>query len=388
MANISRQEAFMKAIADMDKNMKKQYSDEESVVRIFGDSPTKVETISTGSLVLDSILGGGFPKGRIIEIFGPEASGKTSVALTAAGNVQQAGGTVAFIDLENALDPRYAKKLGVNVKDMALSQPSSAEEALDLILMMAESGAVDLIVVDSIAAMVPKAELEGTMQDQTMAALARLLSRATSKLVKPAAKNGCTVIFINQLREKVGFVMGNPEITPGGKAMKFYASQRIRVARVGSIKEGSVDIGNEVKLKVIKNKVAPPFREGKTILTFGRGINVAAELAEVGPEIGAIEKPTKVSWVDATIADPETGKMYDPETKTGGYKFAKSKADAIRAMETDPELFDRISTKMYEILSQDDFDIEVEDNDLPGDDLTDEDAIDYDPETGEVIEKN
>lgn len=379
MAQLSKQEAFMKAIADIDKNMKKEYGeDDDSVVRIFGDSQTKVDTISTGSLVLDSKLGGGFPKGRIIEIFGPEGSGKTSVALTAAGNVQQEGGTVAFIDLENALDPRYATKLGVNVRDMAISQPSSAEEALDLIQMMAESGMVDLIVVDSIAAMVPKAELEGTMQDQTMAALARLLSRATSKLVKPAAKNGCTVVFINQLREKVGFVMGNPEITPGGKAMKFYASQRIRVARSGSVKEGNVEIGNEIKLKVIKNKIAPPFREGKTVLTFGRGINVAAELAEVGPEIGAIEKPSNVSWVDSTIPDPETGERYNPETKKGGYKFGKSKASAIQAMEEDPELFDRISKRMYAILSNDDYDEELE--------VDTEDEVNYDPETGEVIE--
>lgn len=374
MANLSKSDAFKKAIEDMNKHISKMYKEDDTVVSLFGDRQQKVETISTGSLVLDTILGGGFPRGRIIELFGPEASGKTSFALTASGNVQREGGNVAFIDLEHALNPAHAVKLGVDIESIALSQPSHAEEALDLILMMAESGMVDLIVVDSIAAMIPQAELEGNMQDQTMALVARLLSRQLKKIAQAASKSGSTVLFINQIREKVGVMMGSPEMTPGGKAMKYTASQRIRISRTGSVTEGKEAVGNHIKLKVTKNKIAPPFKEGETVLSFQHGIDVASELAEIGPRHGAIEKPTIRSWVDPTT----------------GEKFAGSKQEAIDTLKSDPELLDRISNKLYSILNEDTFT-----DDSVGEEFTeeeiadgsedDEEEIEYDKETGEVI---
>lgn len=248
-----------------------------------------VKTIPTGSVVLDSIIGGGLAQGRVIEIYGEEASGKTSIALTAAGNVQREGGTVAFIDVEQAFDPKYAQKLGVKIEELAFSQPSFAEDALKQVLMLCKSGAVDLIILDSVAALTPKAEDED-LEKQQMALLARLLSKALRHLIAVANQTNTTVIFINQTRANVGQMFGPQTTTSGGKALKFYASQRIQVAKKTTVKDGDEIIGTEVRLKCVKNKVGAPYGEGVTILTFAQGINRAAETALVAEELGIIEK--------------------------------------------------------------------------------------------------
>lgn len=306
----------------------------EPVLTKMGAKPRKVETISSGSLVLDSLLGGGLAKGRVIEIMGPEASGKTSVALTAVGNVQREGGTAVFIDLENALDPVYAQKLGVNIPELAITQPDNAEQALDLVENLVQTGAVDIIVVDSVAALTPKAELEGEMADATVGIVAKYMAKICRKIVKPARENKCTVIFINQFRDKIGVMYGPKETTTGGKALQYTASQRVDVRRKEQIKEGKEIIGNKVKMKVIKNKIAPPFREGETVLTYNQGINRAAEIVEVGPEVGIISV---------------TGRTYTEEET--GNKIATSKGDAVRAIETDPELYTRLSNRLSAIFN-------------------------------------
>lgn len=346
--NIDKLKAFDEALKMINKQIT---SDSGTLVAKLSDRPMDVETISTGSVVLDSILGGGLPKGRVIEVFGAESSGKTSMALTAAANIQKEGGTVAFIDLENALDPKYAAKLGVKTDEMAVSQPDYAEQALELVEQLAASGVVDLIIVDSVASLVPKAELEGDMEQQTMAVVARLMSRALKKLVNTANKNKTTVIFINQIREKVGFVLGDPTVTPGGKALKFYASQRIRVSRTGQVKDGKDIIGNTVKMKIVKNKIAPPFGEGETVLTFNKGINRAAEMIEVGPLYGVIHKPNNRSYVD-----PFTGEV-----------FATSKADAVKALEQDSELFKKLSDALNTAISEDLYKEKDEESSVPND---------------------
>lgn len=346
MANAEKLKKFQEAIKSIDKNISKQY-DTDGSITIFGDDPKDVEVISSGSIVLDDLLGGGLAKGRVIEIFGPEASGKTSLALTAIGNVQKEGGTAAFIDLENALDPRYAGVLGVDMDNLAISQPTTGEEALDMLEELVRSAAVDIIALDSIAALVPKAELEGTMEDQQMGTTAKLLGKGLRRILKPARENNCTVILINQLREKVGFFMGSPEVTPGGKAPKYFASQRIDIRRIGQVTEpGSKSpIGTEVKIKIIKNKVAPPFREGKTVLTFAQGISKAAELVEIGPKVGAIYMPTTRSWNHPVTHE----------------KFAGSKAEALEALQTDEQLFNDIVQYFSEIMAgqHDDEDAEI-----------------------------
>lgn len=311
-------------------------SEQGQLIAKLSERPLNVETISSGSLVLDSILGGGFPVGRLIEIYGPEASGKTSIALTAVANVQRNGGTAAFIDLENALDPKYARKLGVDLDNLAVSQPDYAEQALELIQQLAETGVVDIIVVDSIAALVPKLELEGDMDQQSIGLVARLMSRSLKKLVSAANRNKTTIIFVNQTRDAIGGFspVGVPQTTPGGKAMKFYASQRVDVRRRQQVKDGKEIIGNEIRLKVVKNKIAPPFGEGLTILTFNKGINRAAELVSTGPELGIITMPNNRTYV---------------ETATGEV-IAKSKADAVAAIEADPELFKRLSEELKRVL--------------------------------------
>lgn len=345
-------EAFQKALKEVN-NIKKGIlsSENGSLIATLSDRPMNVEIISSGSVVLDNILGGGFAKGRIVEIYGPEAGGKSSIALTAAGNVQRSGGTVAFIDLENALDPKYAKKLGVDIDKLAVSQPDCAEQALELVQYLAETGVVDLIVVDSVASLVPKAELEGDMEQQTMAVVARLMSRALRKLVGTANRTKTTVIFINQIREKVGLVFGDPTTTPGGKALKFYASQRIKIAKTGKVTDSGKEIGTSIKMTIVKNKVAPPFGVGESVLTFNKGINRAAELVEVGPKIGAITMPNNRTYID-----PTTGEI-----------FAKSKAEALNALETDSELFESIATGTAEAIRKnlfDEDDGESADNDI------------------------
>jgi recombination protein RecA len=332
----AKAKAFEAALDMINKKLK---SDTGTLIAKLSDRPLNVETISTGSVVLDSIAGGGFPKGRIIEVFGAESSGKTSMALIAAANVQKEGGTVAFIDLENALDPRYASKLGVNIEELAVAQPDYAEQALELVEQLAASGVVDLIILDSVAALVPKIELEGELEQQNMAVVARILSRSLKKLVNTANKTHTTVIFINQVREKVGFVLGDPTITPGGKALKFFASQRIRVTRAKQVTDEKTKkaIGNEVKIKVIKNKIAPPFGEGLTVLTFNKGINRAAEMIEVGPKYGLVDRPNNRTYTEAS-----TGEI-----------LGTSKGDAVATLEADPARLERLSVALKAAIEAD-----------------------------------
>ncbi|PYK96532.1 MAG: recombinase RecA [Verrucomicrobia bacterium] len=271
---------------------------EGSIMRL-GDAraQTKIDVIPTGALALDLALGvGGVPRGRVVEIFGPESSGKTTLMLHVIANAQKAGGLAAFIDAEHALDPAYAKKLGVNLDDLLVSQPDSGEEALTICETLARSNALDVIVIDSVAALVPKAELEGEMGMATMGMQARLMSQALRKLTAILSKSKTTCIFTNQLREKVGVMFGNPETTPGGKALKFYASVRIDIRRKDAIKDAAGNaVGNHVKVKVVKNKVAPPFAEAEFDIIFNHGINREGSVLDVGVESGVVEK--KGAWM-------------------------------------------------------------------------------------------
>lgn len=338
MANMPTNEEKLKAFEEALKHINSEIKSESgTLISRMGDTPPMVETISTGSLVLDSIVGGGFPKGRIIELFGAESSGKTTFALTAAANVQAQGGTVAFIDFENALDPRYARALGVDIANMALAQPDYAEQGLQLVENLAASGAVDLIIVDSVAALVPKQELEGDLEQQSIGLVARILSRSLKKLIATANRTKTTIILINQTRVAIGQFspMGTPTDTTGGKALKFYASQRIEIRKGQQIKEGGEVLGVQTRMSVKKNKIAPPFLTGETVITFGKGINKAVEMIEVGPTFGVITKPNNRTYV---------------ETATGEI-FAKSKADAVAAIENDPALYDRLAQHLKDIIA-------------------------------------
>ena len=272
------------------KAIEKQYG-KGSIMKLGEHADVDVDAISTGSLAIDYALGvGGLPKGRIIEIYGPESSGKTTLALQAIAECQKGGGKAAFIDAEHAIDPRYAKALGVDVDELILSQPDSGEQALEIAEVLIKSGAIDLIVVDSVAALVPQAELDGEMGDSNIGLHARLMSKAMRKLAGAMNANSCTTIFINQLREKVGVMFGNPETTTGGRALKFYATIRIEVRKSEAIKNGQEVIGNKVNVKVVKNKVAPPFKTCQVEIYYGEGISHLSEVINLGVELGIIEK--------------------------------------------------------------------------------------------------
>ena len=280
-----------KAVEATLKDIRSYFNDKGIIMKMGEQTHVDVGVIPTGSLLLDSALGvGGYPKGRIIEIYGPESSGKTTLALEAIAQVQKLGGRAAYIDAEHAIDPEYSKTLGVNIDDLILSQPDYGEQAMEIVDMLAKSNAIDLIVVDSVAALVPKAELEGTFEDSSVGLQARLMSKSLRKLAGVLSKSSCTVIFINQLREKVGVMYGNPETTTGGRALKFYSTIRIEIRRAETIKQGDKALGNIVNVKVVKNKVAAPYRSCKINLIFGKGISHDNELAQLAVDYSLIEK--------------------------------------------------------------------------------------------------
>lgn len=334
-------------IKGINKDKKYSSANDDPIIGLINNIAQNVEKISTGSLVLDSVLGGGFGKGRIVEIFGAESSGKTSIAISTAANVQKYG-TVAYIDVEHAFDPKYAEALGVNLDELFFSQPSSAEQAMELVSDLTKSKIVDLIVVDSVAALVPRRELEGEAGDQTVGELARLLSKELRKLISEASKNGTTIIFINQTRDKIGGFspFGVPQTTPGGQALKFYSSQRIKVSKGQPIKDGKNVIGTEIKMKNIKNKIAPPFKEGMTVITYAKGINREAEMIEEGANYGVIDRPNNRRYEEA-----ETGEL-----------IGSSKANAIERLKEDKELFDRLTERLTERMSGNMGDFNSEEN--------------------------
>ena len=291
MSNIADQAEKAKALQAALAQIEKQFG-KGSIMRLGeGEAVEDIQTVSTGSLGLDIALGvGGLPRGRVIEIYGPESSGKTTLTLQVIAEMQKTGGTCAFVDAEHALDPQYAQKLGVNLQDLLISQPDTGEQALEIVDSLVRSGAVDLIVIDSVAALTPKAEIEGDMGDSLPGLQARLMSQALRKLTATIKKANCMVIFINQIRMKIGVMFGSPETTTGGNALKFYASVRIDIRRIGSIKKGDEVIGNETKVKVVKNKVAPPFKDATFDILYGEGISRLGEIIDLGVQAKIVDK--------------------------------------------------------------------------------------------------
>jgi recombination protein RecA len=303
-----------------------------SVMRLGEQGRAPVEVIPTGSIALDVALGiGGLPRGRIVEIYGPESSGKTTVALHAVANAQRAGGIAAFIDAEHALDPEYAKKLGVDTDALLVSQPDTGEQALEIMDMLIRSGAIDVVVVDSVAALVPKAEIEGEMGDSHVGLQARLMSQALRKITGALSSSGTTAIFINQLREKIGVFFGSPETTTGGKALKFYASVRIDIRRIETLKEGSEPVGNRTRAKIVKNKMAPPFKQAEFDILYGVGISREGSLIDLGVEHGLVRK---------------SGAWYTYE----GDQLGQGKENARGFLRDNPDLGNEIEKKIKEKL--------------------------------------
>ncbi|GAA3384440.1 recombinase RecA [Cryptosporangium minutisporangium] len=322
-----RDKALEVALAQIDKQFGKG-----SVMRLGDDNRPPISSIPTGSIALDVALGiGGIPRGRVVEIYGPESSGKTTVALHAVANAQAAGGIAAFIDAEHALDPVYAKALGVDTDALLVSQPDTGEQALEIADMLVRSGAIDIVVIDSVAALVPRAEIEGEMGDSHVGLQARLMSQALRKMTGALSNSGTTAIFINQLREKIGVMFGSPETTTGGKALKFYASVRLDVRRIETLKDGSDAVGNRTRVKVVKNKVAPPFKQAEFDIVYGQGISREGSLIDVGVDQGLIRK---------------SGAWYTYE----GDQLGQGKENVRKFMVDNPDLADEIEKKIKEKL--------------------------------------
>ena len=320
---VDKDKALDQVLADIEKQFGKG-----SIMKLGGNEHMEIATTSSGSLGLDIALGvGGFPKGRIIEIYGPESSGKTTIALQAVAEVQKSGGRAAFIDAEHALDPVYSKQLGVNIDELLLSQPDTGEQALEICEALVRSGAVNVVVIDSVAALVPQAEIEGEMGDSHVGLQARLMSQALRKLSGTINKTNTTAIFINQLREKVGVMFGNPETTPGGRALKFYSTIRLDIRRGEQIKMGDTIIGNKTNIKVVKNKVAPPFKTTTVDIMYGKGVSKSGEIVDIGSNIDIIEK---------------SGAWYSYK----GEKIGQGRENAKIYLENNPTIMDEIEHKI------------------------------------------
>lgn len=326
MNDTNQKESSLKnAVSQIEKQFGKG-----SIMQLGGRNREEVPVISTGCLSLDIITGvGGLPKGRVIEVYGPESSGKTTIALQAIAEAQKAGGHAAFIDAEHALDPTYAQKLGVNIDELYISQPDYGEQALEIAEILVRSGGVDIIVIDSVAALVPKAELEGDMGDSHMGLQARLMSQALRKLTAIVSRSKTVFIFLNQMREKIGMFVGNPETTTGGKALKFYSSLRIEVRKVLTLKSGNDIIGGRTKIKIVKNKVSPPFKETEVDLLFGKGISREGDVVDLGALHGIISK---------------TGSWYS----YGDEKLGQGKASVTKLLEEQPKLYEEIRLKILD----------------------------------------
>jgi recombination protein RecA len=325
VALVDRQKALDIAIQQIERQFGKG-----SIMKLGEDASLNVSVISSGCLALDIALGaGGYPRGRVVEIFGPESSGKTTVALHLVAEAQRLGGTAAFIDAEHALDPVYAKNLGVNVDELYVSQPDTGEQALEIAEALVRSGAIDVVVVDSVAALVPKAEIEGDMGDSHVGLQARLMSQALRKLSGAISKSGTVAVFINQIREKVGVMFGNPEVTPGGRALKFYASVRLDIRRIETLKQGNEMIGNRTRAKVVKNKIAPPFKQAEFDIMYGEGISREGSVLDVATDLGIISK---------------SGAWYSLDSE----RLGQGRENAKEFLKNNPELTDMIEKKVRE----------------------------------------
>jgi recombination protein RecA len=330
---LSPKEQKLKALQAAMAKIEKDYG-KGSIMKLGDEQIANVEVIPTGSIALNVALGvGGYPKGRIIEIYGPESSGKTTLAIHAIAEVQKAGGIAAFIDAEHAFDRFYAANLGVDIDNLYISQPDNGEQALEIAEQLIRSSAIDLVIVDSVAALTPKKEIEGDMGDSAVGLQARLMSQALRKLTSTISKTNTTCIFINQLREKIGMMFGNPETTTGGNALKFYASVRLDIRKVTTLKDGDTPIGNQVRVKVVKNKVAPPFRKAEFEITFGEGISKVGEIVDLGVEYNIIKKSG--SWFSY-----------------GDSRLAQGRDATKELLKDNPELCEELEAKIMEVISQ------------------------------------